>query len=210
MENKLKYSMSVGLLILFVVGLIGITAYVSKTIFLSLNEDENNTYVLRDLVSTYIPVNTEINDVLKYPYNDTNVKVHINYYNINDEPTEQERSLILYENTYMPNTGILYGSSNKFDILAVADGKVSNIEDDEIFGHIITITHNNNLISKYASIDDIKVNINDDIKSGEIIATSSNNKIVSETQNMLLFELIYNGEYVNPNKYYNTYINEMS
>lgn len=186
--------MSVGLLILFVVGLIGITAYVSKTIFLSLNEDENNTYVLRDLVSTYIPVNTEINDVLKYPYNDTNVKVHINYYNINDEPTEQERSLILYENTYMPNTGILYGSSNKFDILAVADGKVSNIEDDEIFGHIITITHNNNLISKYASIDDIKVNINDDIKSGEIIATSSNNKIVSETQNMLLFELIYNGE----------------
>ncbi len=191
-----------------VVAVVALTSLVSSSIFSSLNTD-NNSYVLRDLASTYIPVNTEVENKASKPYTAESVSVHTNYYDVKKEKEVQEKSLILYENTYMPNTGILYSDKEAFDVVAVYEGEVLSITEDDIFGSIIEIKHTNNITSKYSSVKDPKVSVGETVNKGEVIASSGKNKIVSETENMLLFELLYNGTNVNPDEYYDKDFNEM-
>ncbi len=191
-----------------IVAVIALTSVVSSSIFSSLNTD-NNSYVLRDLASTYIPVNTEVENKSAKPFTAESVTVHTNFYDVRREKEVQEKSLILYENTYMPNTGILYANKEAFDVVAIYEGEVVSITEDDIFGSIIEIKHTNNITSKYSSVKDVKVSVGETVNKGEVIASSGKNKIVSETENMLLFELLYNGTNVNPEDYYDKDFNEM-
>ncbi len=211
MKSKTREILSISVLMLFVIGVIAMTSLIAKEIFYALRVD-NNSYVLRDIVSVDMPVINEVENptTIIRPYNDNNVKINIGFYNANDEKETQERSLILYDNTYMPNTGVLYSSDNTFDILCIAEGIVENISPDETFGNIVTIKHNNNLTTKYSSIKDIKVAIGDTVNVGEIIGTSDTNKVTNVSNNMLLLEMIYKGEYVNPENYYDKPIEEMN
>ena len=208
-SNKVKEIVSVSVLVIAVVGIIGLTSMVSKNIFLS-SQSDNQSYVLKDIVSVDLPVVNEVVKKIERPFNDESVNIQISFYNIADSKEQQERSLILYDNTYMPSTGVLYSSAKSFDVLAISEGKVEEVLEDETFGTIITIKHNNNLTTKYSSIKDVKVQVGDTVNSGEIIGTSSVNKVSSVSENMLLFEMIYNGEYVNPENYYNKEIKEMN
>lgn len=207
-RRRVKTWVLTGTLCGLVVVLMCLTAMISTNIFTKLNID-NDTYVLHDLLDTSLPVNAEVEKLITAPYNDETVKVHINYYEEESEAKEQEKSIILYENTYMPNTGVLYGSENTFNVLSCYEGEVINVTTDEIFGTIIEIKHENNLISKYSSLTNSDVAVGDTVQAGEVIGTSGINKIVSVSKNMLLFELIYNGEYVNPNNYYNKEIESL-
>lgn len=208
-SRKLREILSVSFLIVFVVAIIGGVSLLSKNIFYSL-QSSNNSFVLRDIVQTDLPVVSEVKSAIIKPFNDENVSINVNFYSVDDNKEKQEKSLILYDNTYMPNTGILYSNENSFDVLAVAEGKVENIEQNEVFGTIITIKHNNNLITKYSSIKEAQVQIGDTVNAGEIIGTSGINKVTSVSENMLLFEMIYDGKYVNPENYYDKVIEEMN
>lgn len=208
-KRRLKSWVVTSIFILLIAGMVGVTVGVSRSIIKSMNVD-NNSYVLRDIADYYLPVNSEVEDIIKYPFSDEKVKVHINYYDNQSEESSQINSLIKYEKTYLPNTGILYGSESSFDILAIYEGEIIDIKDDEMFGKTIEIKHKNNLTSKYSSLSSVNVSVGDTVQTGEVIGKSGNNKIVGVSQNMLLCELIYNGEYVNPEKYFNTKIKEMN
>lgn len=208
-KRRLKSWVVTSIFILLIAGMVGVTVGVSRSIIKSMNVD-NNSYVLRDIADYYLPVNSEVEDIIKYPFSDEKVKVHINYYDNQSEESSQINSLIKYGKTYLPNTGILYGSESSFDILAIYEGEIIDIKDDEMFGKTIEIKHKNNLTSKYSSLSSVNVSIGDTVQTGEVIGKSGNNKIVGVSQNMLLCELIYNGEYVNPEKYFNTKIEEMN
>ena len=199
------------LLVIMTLALVGSTLFVTNLIFDS-NKVDNNTYVTDDLIDTSLPVNSEVNDdkkLIQEPYNDETVSIHINYYDLKSDQIEQEKSIIVYENTYMPNTGILYGAEEKFNVLSAYEGEVTDIKTDEVFGTVIEIKHSNNLITKYSSLTSADVEVGDTVNVGEVIGTSGINKVVSLSQNMLLFEIIYNGEYVNPNNYFNKTIEEL-
>ena len=185
-RRRVKTWVLTGTLFALVAILMCLTAMISTNIFTKLNID-NDTYVLHDLLDTSLPVNAEVEKLITAPYNDETVKVHINYYEEEAEAKEQEKSIILYENTYMPNTGILYGSENTFNVLSCYEGEVINVTTDEIFGTIIEIKHENNLISKYSSLTNADVAVGDTVQAGEVIGTSGINKVVSVSKNMLLF-----------------------
>lgn len=208
-SKKLVEVVSLSVLILFVVAIIGVTSFVSKNIFYAL-KDNDNSFVLKDIASSDLPVVSDVKKVIEKPFNDEKTNVQIKFYSKDSTKEEQERSLILYDNTYMPSTGIIYSNEGSFDVLSVAEGKVEDIKQDEVFGSIVTIKHNNNLTTKYSSIKDVKVNVGDTVNSGEIIGTSGINKVTSVSENMLYFEMIYNGGYVNPEDYYNKEIEEMN
>ena len=208
-SSKVKDILSISFLIVFVVAAIGVISYVSKNVFYALKPD-GNSYVLRDIVSLDLPVISEVEEKILKPFNDETVNIQVNFYSKDDDKDKQERSLILYDNTYMPSTGILYSCEKSFDVLSIAQGTVENIEENEIFGTIITIKHNNNLITKYSSVKEAQVQVGDTVNAGEIIATSSVNKVTSVSENMLLFEMIYDGQYVNPENYYDKVIEEMN
>lgn len=206
-SRKVKEIISLSVLIVFVVGVIGLTSFISKNVFYALKGDDNS-YVLKDIATLDLPVVNEVKKVMEHPYNDEKTNIQVKFYSMDSAKEEQERSLLLYDNTYMPSTGILYSNEAAFDVLATYEGKVEDIKQDEIFGTIITIKHNNNLTTKYSSVKDPKVNVGDTVNTGEIIGTSGVNKVTSVSENMLFFEMIYNGEYVNPEYFYGKEIEE--
>ena len=172
--------------------------------------NETLSYVYKGIIDhNIVPVVNYNNDEIIKPFDSENIDIAINFYDKEAQASKQEQSLIKYQNTYMPNTGILYKSDEKFDILSVLDGTVADITADEIIGNIITIKHTNNLITVYQSLNEVHVLIGDLVKKGDVIGTSGSNKIDSSSENMLLFEVINNGEYLNPENFYSMNSNEL-
>ena len=84
-------------------------------------------------------------NVISSPIDEGMAEISIHYYNKNDDETRQQNSLIYYEYTYLPNTGILYTSNESFEVKTVYMGKVTEILEDEFFGKCIVIEHENNI-----------------------------------------------------------------
>ena len=172
---------------------------------------ETPTRTVSTIIEESEPVMSNTSDKVMptEPYNSENVTIIRDYYSKDDEEQVQQKSLIQYENTYLENTGILYGANDAFSVLAVLDGTVTNIKDDEFLGKVIEIKHSNNLSTFYYSLDDIKVNVNDQVKAGDEIATSGTNKINNEGTS-LLFEVYYKGKTMDPEEFYKTDANTLN
>ena len=171
------------------------------------NDNEELRYVSYEvLTDNILPVAKEEeivdNNYIVRPYTSKNVEIGKNYYDYKAEETNQENSIIYYENTYIQNTGIDYVSKEVFNVNAIADGKVISVTQNDIIGMSVKIKHSNDMISVYQSLKDVKVKENDDVVQGQIIATSGTNSISSELGNHLHFELYNQNILVNPEKYF--------
>lgn len=162
-----------------------------------------STGILRDVTTTV--VETEDDDLQEKsiirPYTSDNVKIATYFYDINDEAEEQEKSLIYFENTYMKNTGVLYQAEEVFDCVAVLEGTVLNIKEDDILGNVVEIEHNANLRTIYYSLGEVNVEVGEVLAQGDLIGTSGNNNI-STADNNLLIEVYYNGTLLDPEEFY--------
>ncbi len=172
----------------------------------ALEEYNFSTGVMKEEVKPV--VETENNDgIISSPVDLESVKISVYYYSKDDETTRQEQSLILYEDTYLPNSGILLTSDNVFEVKSVYDGKVLEVKDDEILGTYVVIEHNANLKTYYYGIDNIEVKQNDEVKEGTILGTSKENNI-SKGNKSCLFEAYYKGQTINPEKLINANIQD--
>lgn len=142
------------------------------------------------------------------PYSSTSIEKKVGYYNKDDDKLEQEKSLIYYQNTYMPCTGIVYSSKEEFDVIAVYDGIIKSIKQDEILGTVIEVSHNQNLSTYYYSLKDVSLLVDDEIKAGTILGKAAPNKIY-ENENNILFEVYYQGKSLNPEVFYNQNIDDL-
>lgn len=171
----------------------------SKSVF---EESEN------ELTNTEVDTTTEIKIVR--PYTSDKVTVTKEFYNKDESVENQEKALIFYENTYMPNTGILYGSDEKFDVIAILNGTVKEIKEDEILGQMITIECDNKITAVYYTLGEIKVNEGDQITQNQVIATSGTSNIDSSKAESLLFETYIDGVLTNPNNLFDKSISEIN
>ena len=175
-------------------------------------KDKNVTnYVDGEIVSEYdndIPV-VSTSSIIVRPYLDSNVSIYKTFYDYQDEISNQENSIILYEGIYMQNSGVDYTSDNSFDVISILDGTVINVYENEILGTSIEIRHNNDLISVYQSLSDVIVKEGDNVIQGQILAKSGLSNINRELNNHLHFELYYKGTIVNPEEYYNKSVDEL-
>ena len=171
----------------------------SKSVF---EESEN------DPTNTEVDTTTEIKIVR--PYTSDKVTVTKEFYNKDESVENQEKALIFYENTYMPNTGILYGSDEKFDVIAILNGTVKEIKEDEILGQMITIECDNKITAVYYTLGEIKVNEGDQITQNQVIATSGTSNIDSSKAESLLFETYIDGVLTNPNNLFDKSISEIN
>lgn len=160
-------------------------------------------YVSSEIVNDneYIPVINQAPTIGK-PYTDESVAVNKTFYNLEDEQTNQEKSIILYENTYMQNSGVDYKNTNNFDIVAILDGTVIEVTKNEILGKTIKIRHNNDLVSTYQSLSEVNVKAEDIVLKGQIIGKSGTCNLYNKDYN-LHFELSYQGKNIDPEKSYN-------
>lgn len=187
---------------IFAISLVTVSLmYVSKNLK-STTEGDTLSYVFKGFINDEVPVISYTNESIIKPFDSETVEINKNYYDRSSDNETQEKSLIYYQNTYMPNTGILYSNNEEFEIKAVLDGNVTNVLEDEILGTMIEITHSNSLITKYYSLKDVNVIIGSTVKQGDIIAKSGKNNISTDSENMLLFEVINNGVNLNPENFY--------
>lgn len=155
--------------------------------------------VLQD-VSTPVVEEIESKQIVR-PYTSSNVKIATYFYDVEDSAEEQQKSLIYFENTYMKNTGVLYQAEETFDCVAVLEGTVLNIKEDDILGNVVEIEHTPNLRTIYYSLGDVNVKVGEVLAQGDLIGTSGENNINDQTSN-LLFEVYYNGTLLNPEEFY--------
>ena len=73
------------------------------------------------------------------PFTDDNVKIVKNFYDYKDSSENQMNALIYYQDTYMQSNGIAYASGDKFNVIAILDGEVVDVTEDELLGNSITI-----------------------------------------------------------------------
>ena len=132
-----------------------------------------------------------------------------NYYDYKADADTQKKALLYYEDTYLQNSGVEYKGSDNFDVVSILNGTVISIKNDNILGNVVEVRHDNDMISVYQSLSDVKVTENQEIKQGDIIGKSGTNNISKSLGDHLHFELIINGQNVNPEEYYNKNINEI-
>ena len=140
-------------------------------------------------------------DIIMKPFTNKNVGISIGFYNNKDEKENQKNSLIYYEGTYMPSTGIYYTSKDAFDVTSIYNGEIKEIKTDNLLGNILTVDYGNNLIGMYECVDDIKVKVGDKVLSNTILAKSSTCLVFNKGTGFY-FELLHNGVNINPEYYY--------
>ena len=212
MQQKLKKIAIPTIYVLSVVAF-GLSIYfiqliVSNVVFQ--DPEPNLKYVDKEILeeSYSIPVIGNETTIIR-PYLDTDISIAKNYYDYQSDVTNQENAIIYYENTYMQNSGVDYRKEGTFDEVAVLDGTVINVKEDNILGNIVEIRHNNEIISVYQSLSDITVKIDDTVLQGQIIGKSGVNNINKQLKEHLHFELYYKGMVVNPENYFGKKLQEL-
>ena len=173
--------------------------------------NENYTYVNSSIVSKSIPTISEESKetIIEKPYMSEKVTIYKKFYEKDSTDQERENAILFYNNTYVQNTGVLYKGDESFDIISVLNGTVVDVKDDETLGKVVEIKHDNNIISIYEGLSSVQVKKNQTINQGDVIGKSGKINLNEELENSLLFEMIYNGKIVNPEKYINKKINEL-
>lgn len=211
MKRRLKKSVVYAIYVLTFISVFGSIYFIEK------NLEPKNTfnnpsgdyeYVSETIFENEIPVVAEPTQIIR-PYTATDIMKVKDYYDYKGEEQSQQQSLIYFENTYLQNSGVEYSGSPNFDVVAILDGTVTKVKEDNILGNIVEIRHDNDTISVYQSLSDIKVTENQKVKQGEIIAKSGTSNISKELGDHLHFELIIKGQNVNPEEYYNKNVDEI-
>ena len=209
MKRKLKKFVvpTIYMLAILVVGtsIYLIEGLINKQTF---KNNEDVEYVDKEIIvdNLYVPVIVQTNIFTK-PYYNNNVTINKKFYDYQNEET-QEDSIILYENTYIQNSGVSYTYKEVFDVTTTLDGEVIEIIENEILGKTIKIKHQNDIISTYQCLNSTNINTGDRVLRGQTIATSGTCPLYSEGYN-LHFELTYQGKNVNPELYYDKTTDEL-
>ena len=167
-----------------------------------LSKEENLTYVSNTIISKDMAVINTSKKIIN-PYTDHSVTIGKNYYNYKAEAEEQEKSIIYHENTYIQNSGVDFIYDKIFDVVAVLDGEVTNVKEDEILGKIVEINHNNEYVSVYQSLSEVNVKKGDIVSQGQVLGKSGKNVLDKEIGNHLHFEMYVSGQIVDPLLYLN-------
>lgn len=175
-----------------------------------LNVNKNPlTYITSGTIAEdIVPVVSEKKTIIR-PYTDQDVKIVQNFYDYKGEKQNQENSLIFYENTYLQNSGVDYGKGSTFDVVAILEGTVIKVKQDDILGKIVEIRHSNDLIGSYQCLGETELKENDTVSQGQKIGTSGSCNISKNLGDHLHFEITSKGEVINPEVIYDKQLNEI-
>lgn len=183
-------------------------AYLIEGTFTTRHLDDT-TYVGDTIIKDKVkPVVAQEDKILR-PFVDNEIKALKDYYDYQGNEDAQEKSIIEYNKTYMQNSGICYGGKDDFDVVAILDGKVVDVKEDDLLGTTVQIEHTGNVISIYQSLKDVNVKVNDQVKAGDKIAKAGTNNLNKDLGTHLYFEIIVDGTNLNPEKVYDKTIKEI-
>ena len=201
-RRKLKPYVLPTLIILAITSIIFGTAMMSNNLQKATKEEEPTSYVTNTILQEEEPVINQTKTMIN-PYTDTTVTIGKGYYDYKADAETQEKSIIYHDNTYMQNSGTDFTSENVFDVVAVLDGSITDVKEDETLGKVVEIKHDNGYVSIYQSLSEVTVKKGDVITQGQVIGKSGTNELDKDMGNHLHFELYVNGQVVDPTLYLN-------
>ena len=117
--------------------------------------------------------------------------------------------IIYFNNTYIQSSGILYSSEDEYNVVSILDGDIIEVKKDDLLGNIVEVKHTDNLISSYQGLSTVYVKKGDHINQSTIIGKAGDISLDKKYKNALLFELIKDGHYINPDKYFDKTVREI-
>ncbi|ADU32277.1 M23 family metallopeptidase [Evansella cellulosilytica] len=147
-----------------------------------------------------VPV-TGTNEVFQMPVLDENeVSVIGTFYDFDDSVEDQANSLVHYNNYYYMNRGIDLSSEEgeSFDVTAAMSGTVIKAEEDALFGQVVHIEHDEDIVTIYQSLDGSLVEAGQTVKQGDVIGRAGRNLYNADAGVHVHFELRKQGIPVNP------------
>ena len=175
----------------------------------SLSREEYLNYVSNTIISKDVAVINTTTKIIN-PYTDQAVTVGKSFYDYQATSEEQEKSIVLYEDTYIQNSGVDFIYEQPFTVISVLDGTVTSVKEDDLLGKTIEITHDNDYISVYQSLSEVNVKKGDTITQGQVLGKSGTNKLDQNLGNHLHFELYIGGQIVNPTLYLNKEVSKIN
>ncbi len=99
---------------------------------------------------------------------------------------------------YSTHLGIDFVSSD-LNVYASCDGIVKEVGTDALDGNYVVLTHGDGYETKYMSLDEHTLKVGDSLKQGQLLGQMSTSQgSESLDGNHLHFEMMLNGEYINP------------
>ncbi|MFA9560202.1 peptidoglycan DD-metalloendopeptidase family protein [Evansella sp. AB-rgal1] len=150
-----------------------------------------------------IPV-TATNEVFQYPVLDENEVAVVGTFFDRETPSEdQEQAFIEYNNYFYTNKGIDLSSEEgeSFDVTAAMSGTVVKAEDDALFGQVVHIEHDEDIVTIYQSLEGTLVEVGQTVRQGDVIGRAGRNLYNSDAGVHLHFEIRKDGVPVNPIAY---------
>lgn len=185
---------------LYLIGIMLLMIYSVNSLYKDPKPQEDNLEMVdEEVIDDTVLVVSETDTFVLNPFSGDDVKEIIGYYDYQENKENQEKSIIKFENTYLQNTGVTYSSENDFKIIAIMDGEVTKIYENELLGNIVELTHDNDIVSVYQMVKDVKVKVGDRVTAGSELATSGISKL-NPTGSNLHFEVLKNGKVENPKK----------
>lgn len=208
MNKKLKRIIFPSIYLL-ALGIIVICIYiVGESMSNYLEKNKEVDYTKKEVFEQKEPVMAEETKIIK-PYKDENVKIGKTFYDYQADATEQEKSIIFYENTYMQNSGVDYTNDKDFEVISVLDGEVIDVKTDKVLGNIVEIKHENDLITVYQGLGKVNVKKEDKVVQGQSLGLSGTTELNPDYKSYLHFEVFHKGELLNPESLYNLNLEEL-
>lgn len=207
-NRRIKKSVVYGVYTLGLVLLIGVIYIIENNMPKKNFSRQEYSYVSKTIFDDVIPV-IKTEDKLVKPFSATDVNVINKYYDDKAEEKEQQESIINYESTYMQSNGISYGKESIFDVVSILPGTVEEIKEDELLGKVIKVKHSDNISSIYQCLGETTINKGDSVIAGQVIGQSGTCSISNKEKNNVYFELVINGNTVNPELYYGKTLKEI-
>lgn len=208
MERRLKKSVLYSLAVGFFLLMIGMIYWIESSILKNNLDEEDTVYVTKTILDEIVPVVGDATKIIK-PYVNQEVQIHKAFYQKDGNEEEQQNAIIEYGDTYLQSSGICYSLDKTFDVVAIMDGTVIDVKEDELLGKIIEIRHSNDVISIYQGLSEVSVEKDMNVKSGDMIGVSGASNLFKGAESYLYFELAVNGKLVNPMNYYDKTLNEI-
>src|SRR5690625_918457 len=126
------------------------------------------------------------------------------FYDYNAEQEDQEDGLVLYNNRYYQSEGIDIASADgeAFDVTASLSGTVTEVKEDPLQGHIVVLSHANDVTTYYASLGEVNVDVDSKVTQGDVIGTAGKSLFGKDNGTHLHFQLRKDGNGLGPETYF--------
>ena len=124
------------------------------------------------------------------------------YYDINDSQENQELAVIQFGKKYFTSNGVALANKENtdFNVLSALSGEVLSVDESPIYGVVVTMKHENDIITEYSSLSKATVKVGDVVTQGAEIGVSGVCEYDSELGSHIYFKVMKNDTTYNPEK----------